>query len=447
MLFLCNLWPWLAGGLLGWLLSGWLARRLKYGEPPVEKIVEKTVEVEKVIDNPKHLSLISQLENENRQIDELKMRVSEFEKSEADIADLIKKEGVSANGGLRSQFTHLISGFRTKISDHEGKQPGIVEKIVEKQVDNPEHLIRIRLLEEENAQINGLQATITTLENRRPTTIEKIVEKEVEKRVDNPAHLNRIKLLEDELEIWRRTPSINLPAARASGIVIKAEDDFTAIEGIGPKISELIHADGIHTFRELSETEPTRIQSILDKAGTNFQMANPGTWPDQANLASSNRWPALKALQDILDGGVYPDLSAERAALTSSNAQDTAKIEALEDELAAYRLAETQTASVADIAAAKAAGFKVRRQGSHDDFTVIEGVGPKIDELIHAGNIHTYSQLASTSIVVIQKILDDAGANFVLAKPDTWPAQSDLAAKNQWIDLMKWQDELDGGKE
>lgn len=451
MLFLCNLWPWLAGGLLGWLLSGWLARRLKYGEAPVEKIVEKTVEVEKVVDNPKHLSLISQLENENRQIAELKMRVSEFEKSEADIADLIKKEGVSANGGLRSQFAHLISGFRTKISDHETKEPEVVEKIVEKEVekllDNPEHLKRIKFLEEENEQISGLQTTITALENRRPTAIEKVVEIEVEKLIDNPEHLTRIRLLEDELDAWKRGPSIDLPAARASGIVIKAEDDFTAIEGIGPKISELIHADGIQTFTQLSDTEPAHIQKILDQAGSNFQMANPGTWPDQANLAASNRWSALKTLQDILDGGVYPDLSVERAALTSSNAEDAAKIEALEVELAAYRLAENQAVSIADIEAAKAAGFKIRRQGNHDDFTVIEGIGPKIHELIHAENIHTYSQLASTSIAVIQKILDDAGTNFVLAEPDTWPAQSVLAAKNQWMDLSKWQDELDGGKE
>ncbi len=338
MLLLCKLWPWLAGGLIGWLLSGWFARRLKYGEPPVERIVEKEVEVERIVDNPKHLALISKLEN------------------------------------------------------------------------------------------------------TKPATVE------VEKLVDNPEHLKRIDLLQDEINVWKRGPAIDLPAARAAGITIKKEDDFTAIEGIGPKINDLIHADGIHTFRELSETDPSYIQKILDKAGSNYQMANPGTWPDQANLAASNRWPALKALQDILDGGVYPDASSNSSG-NGSSSNDSARIQELEGELQAYRLAAAPKGSVADLDQAKAAGFRIRRKGDRDDFTVVEGIGPKINELLHADGIHTYAELASTVVASIQETLDKAGPNFSLAVPGTWPEQSDLAAKNEWQALKKWQDELDGGKE
>ena len=392
MLLLCKLWPWLAGGLIGWLLSGWLARKLKYGEPPVERTIEKKVEVEKVIDNPKHLSLISKLEGENSQ----------------------------------------IAGLMTQISDYKNRKPEIVEKIVEKLVDNPEHLKRIK-----------------ELENRKPETVEKIVEKEVVKQVDNPAHLKMIGSLEDEIKVWKRGPAINVPAAKAAGIAIKAEDDFTAIEGIGPKINDLIHADGIHTFRELSETDPARIQKILDKAGANFQMANPGTWPDQANLACNNRWPALKALQDILDGGVYPDPSAAgskseggSAGASDNSAEYTARITALEAELKTYKIGPA-----INLELAKASGFSIRRNGDQDDFTVIEGIGPKINELIHADGIHTYVELARTEAGVIQKILDKAGSNFELARPATWPDQSDLAAKNRWEVLKSWQDVLDGGKE
>ena len=488
MLFLCQLFPWLAGGLLGWLLSGWLARRLKYGEPPVEKIVEKTVEVEKVVDNPKHLSLISNLENENRQIGELRARITAFEKSEAEMAELIAKEGGSTSGGLRSQFTHLVSGFRSKITDHENRQAEVVEKEVEVQVDNPEHLrrikqleeenlkigqlrstisdlegkleasvkdasataeaenagylTRIKLLEEENREIVDLRSTIAQLEAREPETVEKLVEKPI----DNPAHLSRIAFLETELANSQAGVDIDLSAARAAGISIKSENDFTAIEGIGPKINTLLHDDGIATFGELSETRTERIQKVLDNAGSNFQMANPGTWPDQAHLAASNRWSALKALQDILDGGVYPDFSADKQTSLKLYASEAETIKQLEAELKVYRLAESMKDSVADIEKAKAAGFKIKRQGSRDDFTVIEGIGPKIDELIHNAEIHTYSQLAKTKITEVQVILDEAGPNFALADPSTWPAQADLAAKNQWVDLMKWQDELDGGK-
>ena len=445
MLLLCKLWPWLAGGLIGWLLSGWLARKLKYGEPPVERTIEKKVEVEKVIDNPKHLSLISKLEGENSQISGLMTQISDYKNRKPEIVEKIIEKLVDNPDHLK------------RIKELENRKPETVEKIVEKEVvknvDNPEHLTRIKVLEDEaekrNGDIGDLRSKLMEWENKKPETIEKIVEKEVVKQVDNPAHLKMIGSLEDEIKVWKRGPAINVPAAKAAGIAIKAEDDFTAIEGIGPKINDLIHADGIHTFRELSETDPARIQKILDKAGANFQMANPGTWPDQANLACNNRWPALKALQDILDGGVYPDPSAAgsqseggSAGGSDNSAEYTARITALEAELKSYK-----TGPATNFDLAKASGFNIRRNGDQDDFTVIEGIGPKINELIHADGIHKYVELARTEVGAIQKILDKAGSNFELARPATWPDQSDLAAYNRWEALKSWQDVLDGGKE
>jgi predicted flap endonuclease-1-like 5' DNA nuclease len=80
-------------------------------------------------------------------------------------------------------------------------------------------------------------------------------------------------------------------------------DDLKIVEGIGPKIEELLHAAGIKTWEALSETAPERIKEILDAAGPNFQIHDPGTWPDQARLAHLGEWDALKVLQDALDGG------------------------------------------------------------------------------------------------------------------------------------------------
>jgi hypothetical protein len=46
------------------------------------------------------------------------------------------------------------------------------------------------------------------------------------------------------------------------------------------------------------------LQAILDKGGTRFRTANPGTWAEQAALAAANRWADLRRLQDELDAGV-----------------------------------------------------------------------------------------------------------------------------------------------
>ncbi len=267
------------------------------------------------------------------------------------------------------------------------------------------------------------------------TTIEKPVEKQVtvEKLIDNPEHMQKVIRLKSELKRYQQGSSLDLVAARAAGIKIKQEDDFTAIEGIGPKINDLLHADGIHTFKQLSETTSSHIQTILEKAGPRYQMANPGTWPDQAFLAANNRWQALKALQDILDGGVYPQSgSIEKVALEPKSKKN-----------------QTPQASVkpAITPAVKTVTTGNQTGDSHDDFTVVEGIGPKINALLHSDNIHTYRELAETAVSRIQEILDHAGPHYRLARPDTWPAQAALAATGSWEKLKQWQQKLDGGKE
>jgi large subunit ribosomal protein L27 len=80
-------------------------------------------------------------------------------------------------------------------------------------------------------------------------------------------------------------------------------DDLKKIEGIGPKIAELLVAGGIVTFADLAGSSVEAVQAILDEAGPKFSVHNPGTWAQQATLAAAGNWDALKTLQDELDGG------------------------------------------------------------------------------------------------------------------------------------------------
>ena len=80
-------------------------------------------------------------------------------------------------------------------------------------------------------------------------------------------------------------------------------DDLTRIEGIGPKIQELIYAARIFTFVALSKTSVERLKEILDGGGERFQMHDPKTWPEQAQLAADGQWEKLDELQDLLRGG------------------------------------------------------------------------------------------------------------------------------------------------
>jgi predicted flap endonuclease-1-like 5' DNA nuclease len=105
-------------------------------------------------------------------------------------------------------------------------------------------------------------------------------------------------------------------------------------------------------------------------------------------------------------------------------------------------LASTPKVFILDVAAAKAAGFKLK---GPNDLTVVEGIGPKISELFNSAGITTFAQLAKQTVPQMQKVLDEAGASYKLAKPGTWAQQAGLAAENKWSELKKLQDKLSGG--
>ena len=98
--------------------------------------------------------------------------------------------------------------------------------------------------------------------------------------------------------------NIDLEAAKTAGFSIKSVDDLTVIEGIGPKINDLFKAEGLKTFAQVAKATVPQMRDILDKGGSRFRIANPGTWAQQAALAESNNWAELKKLQDELSAGI-----------------------------------------------------------------------------------------------------------------------------------------------
>ena len=93
--------------------------------------------------------------------------------------------------------------------------------------------------------------------------------------------------------------------------VVAEGDDLKKIEGIGPKIADLLVEAGITTFAQLAASTPENIQVILEAAGSKYNSHSPATWPTQAQLAADGKWDELKTLQDELDGGRETDTASE----------------------------------------------------------------------------------------------------------------------------------------
>jgi large subunit ribosomal protein L27 len=102
--------------------------------------------------------------------------------------------------------------------------------------------------------------------------------------------------------------AVAAPAAKASTITLPSgkkvkQDDLKMIEGIGPKIEELLHNAGIKTWSDLAAAETETVQAVLDEAGPRYRMHDPATWAKQAALAATGQWEVLEAYQNQLQGG------------------------------------------------------------------------------------------------------------------------------------------------
>ena len=80
------------------------------------------------------------------------------------------------------------------------------------------------------------------------------------------------------------------------------KQDLGKIEGIGPKISEVLASSGILTYADLAAASQDKLKEALAKGGDAFKMHDPTTWTAQAKLADQGKWNELQKMQDDLNG-------------------------------------------------------------------------------------------------------------------------------------------------
>jgi len=62
------------------------------------------------------------------------------------------------------------------------------------------------------------------------------------------------------------------------------------------------------------------------------------------------------------------------------------------------------------------------------DLSRIDGIGPKINAVLHQAGILTYAQLAEAEVSTLQQILEKAGLSRF--NPDSWPEQATAVASD-----------------
>ncbi len=108
-------------------------------------------------------------------------------------------------------------------------------------------------------------------------------------------YLTRNKSAENNVTISKTTTT------KATTIHTTLKDDLTKVEGIGPKISSLLEAEGIHTYGDLAKADVAKLKALMDS--NNLRIADPTTWPKQSMLLAEGKLDELQKLQDNLKGG------------------------------------------------------------------------------------------------------------------------------------------------
>jgi predicted flap endonuclease-1-like 5' DNA nuclease len=135
-----------------------------------------------------------------------------------------------------------------------------------------------------------------------------------------------------------------------------------------------------------------------------------------------------------------PAAKVETKTVTKAAPKAAAKVETKTVTKAAPKAESKTTVKVEKVAAPK------KVASTKDDLKIVEGIGPKIEELLNAAGINTFAQLSKTKADALKAILAGGGKRYAIHDPATWAQQAGLAATGKMEELKTWQAELTGGK-
>jgi predicted flap endonuclease-1-like 5' DNA nuclease len=279
------LWWIVLGALVGWVAAWWIGRSTqRLLAEPVLQIVERRV------DNPQHVARIAALESEVALVSDLERQAATIPALQARI------------DALQSAPPRVVEKIVNRTVDRVVEKP--VDRIVERIVEKPVDRIVEKIVEK---------------------PVDRIVEKIVEKPVDRVVERIVERVVPDTVALAERDAALGVQRRRVEHLealaAVQAERlaesharpqigadlvdpaNIEIVEGIGPKIAQVLRSHGFGSFDALAQASPGTLREILDDQGPAYRIADPSTWPEQARLAAQGSWDELKSLQDSLTAG------------------------------------------------------------------------------------------------------------------------------------------------
>ncbi len=283
-------------------------------------------------------------------------------------------------------------------------------QIVERVLDNPRHVARIASLEgelaalrDEASRVPALQARVDELLATPPKVVEKVVTRTLDRVIEKPVERIVEKVVEKPVD--------------------------RVVERLVPDVTALSERDAALRAQRLRVEHLDALSAVLaERVQAAARTATQGQGQAQGQAA-----PAAGA-------AVVAAPPPQPAATEDAARPLRARIEHLE------ALAAVQAERLADALGATRAGSRGFAVAGEGDLEIVEGIGPKIAELLRARGLGSFGALAQASPGTLREILDDNGPAYRVADPSTWPEQARLAADGRWDELRSLQDSLNAGR-
>ncbi len=258
------------------------------------------------------------IENAQQQVNEM---LNEAESQAKQILEDAQQKAASIQTTAKLEFEELEHNFISL----ELKKNNLIDAI--QSIANEANIIV-------NKHITGVKTEQTSINSssKKPLEIKKEINSaslEIEEMPMVESFETELKQENMEIEENDDTQHLNFSSAVNEIHLesINEKNNIEIIEGIGPKIKEILNNARILTFRDIATTPIYRIKDILNAAGPHFSIHDPSSWVEQALLAEEEQWEKLEELKKFLIAGKIPKekqepITATRLETNESNTEE-----------------------------------------------------------------------------------------------------------------------------
>ncbi len=258
------------------------------------------------------------IENAQQQVNEM---LNEAESQAKQILEDAQQKAASIQTTAKLEFEELEHNFISL----ELKKNNLIDAI--QSIANEANIIV-------NKHITGVKTEQTSINSssKKPLEIKKEINSaslEIEEMPIVESFETELKQENMEIEENDDTQHLNFSSAVNEIHLesINEKNNIEIIEGIGPKIKEILNNARILTFRDIATTPIYRIKDILNAAGPHFGIHDPSSWVEQALLAEEEQWEKLEELKKFLIAGKIPKekqepITATRLETNESNTEE-----------------------------------------------------------------------------------------------------------------------------